>query len=175
MRLCLSSVLALGAATFFATTAVAGDLPKERTFSVAGMASGNWKVVPEGSPWFVGLWDENGKITGEGLLKDMSWRCFGVPESIAIPFKTSGYCTGTDQDGERVLFRIATESPFLVFIIPTGLVFRLSEMESIRGSRLTIPSRVGSPAEANIRRIATAKAAISSRDCGKSTGRQRRG
>jgi len=75
-----SSALALGLATILATTAIASDLPKQGTFSVASKASGSYQEIPPANRSQVGVWDETGKIIGDGLLKDVAWRCFGMPE-----------------------------------------------------------------------------------------------
>jgi hypothetical protein len=100
----LSSALALGAATFFATMAIASDLPKQGTFSVASKATGSFQTF-SGYPSEVGVWDEPGKIIGDGLLKDMAWRCFGMPEYVDGNFKDmTGYCVGTAPDGDQVVF-----------------------------------------------------------------------
>jgi hypothetical protein len=99
------SALALGFATIFATTARASDLPKQGTFSVASKATGSYQEIPPRNPSEVGVWDETGKIVGDGLLKDMAWRCFGMPEIIDGNFKDMiAYCVGTAQDGDQVVF-----------------------------------------------------------------------
>jgi len=107
----LSSALALGAAAFFAASAVAGDLPKEGAFSIGSLGTGKFQEMPPGNPAMVGIWDETRKSTSEGLLKDMEWRCFGASE-VTDGFKTpNGYCVGAAQDGDQVVFRITTEKP----------------------------------------------------------------
>jgi hypothetical protein len=101
----LSSALALGAATSFATMAIASDLPKQGTFSVASKATGSFPVISQVDPFDVGVWDEPGKIVGEGFLKDIAWRCVGIPEIIDGKFKDmAGYCVSTDSDGDQVVF-----------------------------------------------------------------------
>jgi hypothetical protein len=106
----LSSALALGAATFFATMAIASDLPKQGTFSVASKATGSYQGIGHVDPIDVGVDDETGKIVGDGLLKDMAWRCFGMPEFIDGNFKDNvGYCVSTAPDGTQVIFGIKQE------------------------------------------------------------------
>ncbi len=109
------SAVALAVATFFTTTAIAGDLPKEGTFSVANQTSGSYKQHTTVNNSYGGVWYETGKIVGDGILKDMAWSCFGMPEFIDGTFKNyKGYCVGTAQDGDQVVFRITVEtSPVL--------------------------------------------------------------
>ncbi len=106
----LSSALALGAATIFATMAIASDLPKQGTFSVASKATGSYQGIGHIDPIDVGVDDETGKIVGDGLLKDTAWRCVSMPEFIDGNFKDNvGYCVSTAPDGAQVIFGIKQE------------------------------------------------------------------
>lgn len=101
----LLSALTLGATTAFATTAIASDLPKQGTFSVASKAKGAYQEISQVSPIEVGVWEETGTIGGEGLLKDMMWRCVWMPEVSNGSYKDMvGYCVSTSPEGDQVVF-----------------------------------------------------------------------
>ena len=102
------TALALGAAAFFATTAIASDLPKEGTFKLVGNAHGTGKIMPPGNPADVGLWEEMGKAQiAELLVNDGEMRCFGISETINGVHKTpNGYCFITAKDGDQLVLRI---------------------------------------------------------------------
>ena len=104
--MCLSG-LALGGATLFATTAIAGGLPKEGAFSVDDETRGSYQRGAAPTPGDAGSWYESGKIVGDGILKGMAWRCLAMPEIIEGTLRShTGYCVGTAQDGDQVTFRI---------------------------------------------------------------------
>jgi hypothetical protein len=94
-------------ATLFATTAIAGGLPKEGAFSVADETRGSYQRGAAVTPGEAGSWYESGKIVGDGILKGMAWNCVGMPEIIEGTLRSyTGYCVGMAQDGDQVAFRI---------------------------------------------------------------------
>ena len=114
LRAYLLLAAGLGAAAFLVTAAMAGDLPNEGTFSAAYKTEGSFrgefqeKSAVNPAPHII-VWDETGKVIGDGILKDMAWRCFGTNEIInGIAESSDAYCVGAGQDGQ-IVFRMATD------------------------------------------------------------------
>ena len=110
LQVYLSSAFTVGVATFLSATAIAGNLPKEGTFSVTSKGNGTFQRLPPELRFRVGVYDETSVISGDGLFKDMRWRCIAVPDTIVGGYKATGYCAGIDQDGDQVLFRTTSDN-----------------------------------------------------------------
>ena len=99
-RTCLLSVLPLmlGVALMFNTAAIAGDLPKEGTYSATYSTYGTVKAAAQvGKEVLLVGWDESGLSVGKGILDHVTWHCWGLFNIInGTAQTTGGYCVVTD-------------------------------------------------------------------------------
>jgi hypothetical protein len=104
-RTCLLSALpfTLGVALALNTAAIAGDLPKEGTYSVTYSSFGTLKSNPVGKQVVLFAFDENGLSVRNGLLDHLTWHCWGL-FSVMNGFNqtTSAYCVATDPNGDQL-------------------------------------------------------------------------
>ena len=112
-----------GVASVISATAVAGDdRPKIGAFSMKRMTTGSYRLVPVGNGEnYLEIREEVGKVQGDGLLSNMTTRCFGTGETINNIRETRGFCVDRDADGDQVIYRTKTEK-------------RSQDKSSVRGS-----------------------------------------
>jgi hypothetical protein len=113
-RTCLLSVLpfTLGVALPFNNAAIAGDLPKEGTYSVTYFGAGTFKATPIGKQRVLLAWDENGLTVGTGLLDHMTWHCWGLLNIANGMIDWLGYCVATDPAGDQVASDVASDGKY---------------------------------------------------------------
>ena len=104
----LASALSLVLFAAFGASALAGELPKQGTYSLTWTFSGPYTLLEVGEDEWA--WISNFTLViwnnaGEGIYHDMTGDCIeiGGPER-----QTSGYCTYTDADGDKI-FEAYTE------------------------------------------------------------------
>ena len=104
----LASALSLALFAAFGASALAGELPKQGTYSTTWTFSGPYTLLEVGEDEWA--WISNFTLViwnnaGEGFLHDMTGDCIeiGGPDR-----QTSGYCTYTDADGNKI-FEAYTE------------------------------------------------------------------
>ncbi len=102
----------LGLALAFNTAAIAGDLPKEGTFSATYSSAGTFKPSPIGKKWLAGAWDENGLSVGTGLFDHMTWHCWGLADIVNSMNEWRGYCVATDPTGDQVASDVASDGKY---------------------------------------------------------------
>jgi hypothetical protein len=99
---------ALGVALAFSSAAIAGDLPKEGTYSSTYSGFGTAKSTAVGKDALLVAWDENGLSVGNGLLDYMTWHCWGLYNILGgMAQTTDGYCVATDPKGDQLAATIA--------------------------------------------------------------------
>ncbi len=110
----LASALSLVLFAAFGGSALAGELPKQGTYSISWTFSGPYTLLEIGedqwawiSTFTVVVWND----AGEGVYHDMSGNCIsmGTDERELAPFPESGYCTYVDADGDK-MFEYWTET-----------------------------------------------------------------
>jgi hypothetical protein len=111
IKSCLSRVAALAVASLFATPLVAEEAPKVGTFKMKGTATGSLRYVTIGNgESHLDVFEETGKVEGEGLLSNMTTRCFSVGETVqTVSEAPHGHCIYRDADGDQVVYRTAVE------------------------------------------------------------------
>ncbi len=90
----------------FGAAAVAGELPKQGTYSTSWTFSGPYMAIEIGddvwawsSTFTIIIWNN----AGEGIFHDMSANCVGMgSEAEDAPFTDSGYCNYEDADGDKI-------------------------------------------------------------------------
>lgn len=102
-RTCSLFAFTLGAVMFFGTAAIAGDLPKEGTYSSTYAAADTFKATPIGKERLLGVFDGNGLSVGNGPIDHMTWHCFGLVDITNGMAEHHGYCVGTDPVGDEVV------------------------------------------------------------------------
>jgi hypothetical protein len=102
---------ALSAAMFFGSAAMAGDLPKEGTFTFTYSSAGMIKATPVGKERLLFAWDENGLSVANGLFDHMTWHCWGVGDTARGTTHVRGNCVTTDPAGDHVVTDVAGEWP----------------------------------------------------------------
>jgi hypothetical protein len=101
----------LSAALLIATPLFAEELPKAGTFTMKSITTGSVRFATVGNgESHLDIWEQNGKVEGDGLLSNMKRRCFGVQETVkAVSETPHGYCVDRDADGDQVVYRTAEE------------------------------------------------------------------
>ncbi len=102
----LASGLSLALFAAFGASALAGELPKQGTFSVTWTFSGPYTAIEIGedqwawsSTYTLIIWND----AGEGFFHDMSGICVNMgSEEPEAPFPDSGYCNYEDADGDKL-------------------------------------------------------------------------
>ncbi|MCH8144455.1 MAG: hypothetical protein IIA55_07040 [Gemmatimonadetes bacterium] len=103
----LASGLSLVLLAAFGAGALAGELPKQGTYSTTWTFSGPYTAIEIGedqwawsSTFTLIIWNN----AGEGFLHDMSGNCVGMgSEAGDAPFTDSGYCNYEDADGNTLI------------------------------------------------------------------------
>ena len=108
-RTCMLSAFTLSTAMAFGAAAMAGDLPKEGTFSGTYSGFGTNKAIQIGKDRLVDAWDQNGLTVGNGLFDHATWHCFGLYDLANGMGQAHGYCVGTDTAGDQVVGTVADE------------------------------------------------------------------
>ena len=102
----LASALSLALFAAFGASALAGELPKQGTYSVTWTFSGPYTAIEIGedqwawsSTYTLIIWND----AGEGFFHDMSANCVGLgSEAEDAPFTETGYCSYVDADGDQL-------------------------------------------------------------------------
>ena len=102
----LASALSLVLFAAFGASALAGELPKQGTYSLTWTFSGPYTAVEIGedqwawsSTFTVIIWND----AGEGFMHDLSGNCVGLgSEAPDAPFTETGYCSYEDADGDQL-------------------------------------------------------------------------
>jgi hypothetical protein len=99
----------LGVALMFNTAAIAGDLPKEGTYSATYSTYGTVKAAAQvGKEVLLVGWDESGLSVGKGILDHVTWHCWGLFNIInGTAQTTGGYCVVTDPSGDQFAVNLA--------------------------------------------------------------------
>jgi hypothetical protein len=105
-RLLPALPLTLGVALAFNTAAMAGDLPKEGTYSATYSSFGTFKDTTVGKQVDLFAWDENGLSVGNGLLDHLTWHCWGLFDTTNGTAQARGYCVATDPSGDQLAANI---------------------------------------------------------------------
>jgi hypothetical protein len=94
---------ALGVTLAYNTAAMAGDLPKEGTYTATYSGFGTSKSTAVGKEVVLVAWDENAVTVGNGLFDHMTWHCWGLFNIInGMSQTTGGYCVATDPIGDHL-------------------------------------------------------------------------
>lgn len=111
MKVELRLPAALGAILLATFSSVAADTPKSGAFHFKSTAQGSSRYVTVGKgESHLDIWEEIGKSEGEGLLSNMTIRCFGVGETFkAINETPQGHCVHRDADGDQIVYRTGIE------------------------------------------------------------------
>jgi hypothetical protein len=85
----------------FASSAIAGELPKEGKYSGDYYSSGSFVVAAMNKEATQGVrnFDEVGVTVGPGILDHMTWRCMGNLGAFAEKVRATGMCVATDLGG----------------------------------------------------------------------------
>jgi len=100
-RTVLASALSLVLFAAFGAAAVAGELPKQGTFSVTFTESGTCTTIEVGGGDLAYSCDATGITTnpaGGGFLHNVSYHCV----ALETPGGANGYCLFTDLDGDTM-------------------------------------------------------------------------
>ena len=100
-RTVLASALSLALFAAFGAAAVAGELPKQGTFSVTFTESGTCTTIEVGGGDLAYGCEATGITTnpaGGGFLHNMSYHCV----ALETPGGANGYCLFTDVDGDTM-------------------------------------------------------------------------
>ena len=93
----------LSVALAFSTAAIAGDLPKEGTYSTTYSTYGTFKAAQVGKDVVLLGWDESGLSIGKGILDHVTWHCWGLFNTLnGTSQTTGGYCVVTDPNGDQL-------------------------------------------------------------------------
>lgn len=111
-RTCMLSAFTLSAAMLFGTAAIAGDLPKEGTFSGTFSAYGTSKATAVGKELLLNAFDENGLSVGNGLFDHMTWHCWGLFDITNAMAQHHGYCVVTDPAGDQIAGSFASDGRY---------------------------------------------------------------
>ena len=103
------SALTLGSAMFFGVAAMAGDLPKEGTFSGAYTGWGTAKATQIGKERLLVSTDQSGVTLTNGFTDHVVWHCWGTNDAVKGMAQWSGYCTGTDPAGDQLVYNCVGE------------------------------------------------------------------
>ncbi len=103
----LASALSLVLFAAFGASALAGELPKQGTYSTSWTFSGPYTAIEIGedqwawsSTFTVIMWND----AGEGFWHDMSGNCVSMAsEAEDAPVADSGYCRYEDADGNTLV------------------------------------------------------------------------
>jgi hypothetical protein len=111
MKLELGLTAALSAIMMTISPAVAADMPKTGSFHIKSTATGSSRFVILGKgESHLDIWEEQGKAEGEGLLSNMTTKCFGVGETLkGISETPQGHCVYRDADGDQIVYRTGIE------------------------------------------------------------------
>jgi hypothetical protein len=107
----LTRIAALAVASLIATPLIAEEASKVGTFKIKGTATGSLRYVTIGNgESHLDVFEETGKVEGEGLLSNMTTRCFSVGETVQSVSETPhGHCIYRDADGDQVVYRTGVE------------------------------------------------------------------
>ena len=109
---CKLSAFTLSTAIFFGTAAIAGDLPKEGTFTATSSFYGTYKATLIGKELILNAFDENGLSVGSGLLDHMTWHCWGLYDITNGKAQHHGYCVATDPAGDQIGSSFASDGRY---------------------------------------------------------------
>ena len=102
----LASGLSLVLLAALGAGALAGELPKQGTYSLTWTFSGPYTAIEIGEDQWA--WSSTSNLilwndAGEGFGHDMSGICVGMgSEEPGAPFTDSGYCSYVDADGDKL-------------------------------------------------------------------------
>jgi hypothetical protein len=110
IRNSLLSVFGIGVATYLVLPATSAELPKEGTCHLKVEVEGKKDFDRSSSVGPNGItgWDETHTLTGDcGQTQwpSMNEHCFGFDKLIGDFAFTNGYCLGTDEDGDKLLWK----------------------------------------------------------------------
>ena len=93
------------ASVLFASSAIAGELPKEGKYSGDYYSSGSFVVAAMNKEATAGVrnFDEVGVTVGSGILDHMTWRCMGEQGGFAEKVRATGMCVATDLGGDQIV------------------------------------------------------------------------
>ena len=102
----VGAVLAFGMVLTYAFGAMA-DSAKLRS---AWKTEGTWQEIAEGRSYWSGkYWGFSFNDEGQGFGHNMAWNCPASAQIAEGVFQTSGFCTMTDMDGDKVFARFEGE------------------------------------------------------------------
>ena len=79
--LLIPSLLA-GLAMFFGIAALAGELPKEGTYSATYAGYGTCQITAVGKERLLSVCDENALMTADGFLDHTTWHCWAFADFV---------------------------------------------------------------------------------------------
>jgi len=100
--LLIPSLLA-GLAMFFGIAALAGELPKEGTYSAAYAGYGTCQITAVGKERLLSVCDENALMTTDGFLDHTTWHCWAFADFVKGMGAPHGTCVGTDPAGDQIV------------------------------------------------------------------------
>jgi hypothetical protein len=97
-------LLALTLSAAFGTVAMAGDLPKQGTYTGTYTVFGSVKFTQIGKERILlAISDENGMSLTNGFGDHLTWRCWGQGDYTNGIGQDSGYCVATDLSGDQIV------------------------------------------------------------------------
>jgi hypothetical protein len=104
----LGTVLAFGMVLTYAFSAMADSAKLHSGWKTEG----TWQEIAEGRSYWSGkYWGFSFNDAGQGFGHNMAWNCPASAEIAAGVFASSGFCTMTDIDGDKIFAKFGGEVP----------------------------------------------------------------